>query len=83
VFQVGDDGPGVPADQLPHIFDRFFRADESRHGRGTGLGLAIARQIVTQHRGEIAARNRPGGGLEFRVRIPVTLESGGETPDGG
>ncbi|MGH7911341.1 MAG: ATP-binding protein, partial [Candidatus Dormibacteraceae bacterium] len=48
-----------------------------------GLGLAIARQIVTQHRGEIAARNRPGGGLEFRVRIPVTLESGGETPDGG
>ncbi len=74
VFAVADTGPGVPATQLPHIFDRFFRADESRHGRGTGLGLAIAHQLVSRHRGVIAARNRPNGGLEFRITIPVTLE---------
>ena len=74
VFSVADSGPGVPAAQLPHIFDRFFRADESRHGRGSGLGLAIAHQLVSRHRGVIAARNRPQGGLEFRISIPVTLE---------
>ncbi|MBO0708329.1 MAG: HAMP domain-containing histidine kinase [Candidatus Dormibacteraeota bacterium] len=74
VFAVADTGPGVPAAQLPHIFDRFFRADESRHGRGTGLGLAIAHQLVSRHHGVIAARNRPQGGLEFRISIPVTLE---------
>ncbi len=74
VFAVQDTGPGVPADQLPHIFDRFFRAEVSRHGRGSGLGLAIAHQLVSRHRGVIAARNRPQGGLEFRISIPVTLE---------
>lgn len=74
VFQVADSGPGVPASELPHIFDRFFRADEARHGRGTGLGLAIAHQLVARHRGVIAVRNRPQGGLEFRITIPVTLE---------
>jgi two-component system, OmpR family, sensor kinase len=74
VFAVADTGPGVPASQLPHIFDRFFRADESRQGRGTGLGLAIAHQLVTRQRGVIAARNRAQGGLEFRITIPVTLE---------
>ena len=74
VFSVADTGPGVPAEQLPHIFDRFFRADQSRHGRGTGLGLAIAHQLVSRQRGVIAARNRPQGGLEFRISIPVTLE---------
>ncbi|MFZ0215021.1 MAG: HAMP domain-containing sensor histidine kinase [Candidatus Dormiibacterota bacterium] len=77
-FTVADAGPGVPAAQLPHIFDRFFQADQSRRGRGTGLGLAIARNIVLHHRGQIAARNRPPRGLEIAVRIPVTLEAPNE-----
>ena len=77
-FVVADGGPGVPAAQLPYIFDRFFRADPSRHTRGTGLGLAIARNIVLRHRGQITARNRPQGGLEVAVRVPVTLETPSE-----
>jgi two-component system, NtrC family, nitrogen regulation sensor histidine kinase NtrY len=64
---VEDSGPGVPPDQLPRIFDPYF----STHDAGTGLGLPIARRIAEEHGGVITARNRPEGGLEVVVSLPV------------
>lgn len=71
VLTVEDDGPGVPDDLLPHLFEPFFRADPSRAGQGWGLGLAIARDIVSAHDGTIAADNAPDRGLRVSVRLPV------------
>jgi signal transduction histidine kinase len=64
---VEDSGPGVPPDLLPRIFDPYF----STHDTGTGLGLPIARRIAEEHGGDITARNRPEGGLEVVVSLPV------------
>jgi two-component system nitrogen regulation sensor histidine kinase NtrY len=64
---VVDSGPGVRPDLLPRIFDPYF----STHDTGTGLGLAIARRIAEEHGGDIAARNRPEGGLEVVVTLPI------------
>ncbi|MBW8876896.1 MAG: hypothetical protein JF614_18180 [Acidobacteria bacterium] len=64
---VQDSGPGVPPDLLPRIFDPYF----STHDTGTGLGLPIARRIAEEHGGDITARNRPEGGLEVVVTLPV------------
>jgi PAS domain S-box-containing protein len=74
ILEVRDDGPGIPADFLPHLFDRFRQADASttrRHG-GLGLGLAIVRQLVELHGGNVAAGNRPEGGAVVTVRLPLT-----------
>jgi two-component system, OmpR family, sensor histidine kinase BaeS len=70
---VRDTGVGIAAEDLPHIFDRFWRADGAR-GRasgGRGLGLAIARQIVTDHDGHIAAESRPGEGTTVTITLPL------------
>jgi len=69
---VQDTGMGVAADDLPHIFDRFWRADaaRSRSTGGSGLGLAIARQIVADHAGHIAADSRPGEGTTITITLP-------------
>ena len=69
---VADRGPGVPPDQLPHLFDRFFKADPSRHGGSSGLGLAIAAEHARLLGGELSAANRADGGLRIELRIPVT-----------
>jgi signal transduction histidine kinase len=66
---VDDDGPGIRADDLPHLFDRFWRAADAPPG-GTGLGLAIAAWIVERHGGEITAMNRAEGGARFEVAFP-------------
>ncbi|MEU7165760.1 HAMP domain-containing sensor histidine kinase [Streptomyces morookaense] len=73
VLEVEDDGPGIPADLLPHVFERFARGDASRSraGGGTGLGLAIVRAVVDAHGGSVSARSGPGGGTVFTVRLPV------------
>jgi len=64
---VADNGRGVPDDELPRLFERFFRGDRTRTTRGTGLGLAIVKHIVTSAGGKIEARRGPGGlGLEVR-----------------
>jgi signal transduction histidine kinase len=68
---VADRGPGVPADRLGHIFDRFFMADPSRRG-GSGLGLAIASEHAALLGGQLRARNRDGGGLAIELTLPVT-----------
>ncbi len=67
---VDDDGPGIPPADRERVFDRFWRAPDARPG-GTGLGLAIGAWIVEQHRGTIAATERPGGGSRFIVRLPT------------
>jgi two-component system, OmpR family, sensor histidine kinase MtrB len=68
---VADRGPGVPADRLGRIFDRFYMADPSRRG-GSGLGLAIAAEHAALLGGELSARNREGGGLALELDLPVT-----------
>ncbi|MFD4969016.1 sensor histidine kinase [Streptomyces sp. NPDC058424] len=76
VVEVRDTGKGISADDLPHLFDRFWRADPSR-GRatgGSGLGLSIARQIVTDHGGTIAVRSTVGAGTTFTVTLMATRE---------
>ncbi len=71
---VADTGEGIPPDHLPHIFDRFYRADpaRSRNRGGTGLGLAIARAIIEAHGGTISVESAgiPGQGSEFTIRLP-------------
>ena len=69
---VSDDGPGIPAEHLERVFERFHRVDESRtrDRGGTGLGLAIARAIVEAHGGRIRAESPPGGGTTVRIELP-------------
>lgn len=67
-----DDGKGIPEEQLPHVFERFYRADSARSTRGSGIGLSIAQSVAELHHGRIQARNRPQGGAEFTVILPLT-----------
>lgn len=71
---VSDTGPGIPAEDIPHIFDRFYQADKSRSRdrRGSGLGLTITSEIIQAHRGTITAHNLPGTGSIFTVILPIT-----------
>jgi signal transduction histidine kinase len=74
---VSDTGKGIPADAIPHIFDRFYQADSSRAGggsHGAGLGLAIAQEIVTAHGGRISVRSTEGRGAAFLVHLPLTAK---------
>jgi signal transduction histidine kinase len=70
---VKDDGPGIPADQLAHIFERFTRGDAGLTQRvgGTGLGLAISKSLIELHGGSIDVDSEPGTGSTFRVRLPA------------
>jgi two-component system, OmpR family, phosphate regulon sensor histidine kinase PhoR len=71
-LSVRDRGPGIAADDLPRLTERFYRVDvaQSRNKGGTGLGLAIVKHIVTRHRGHLAVRSEPGHGAEFTVTLP-------------
>jgi two-component system sensor histidine kinase BaeS len=72
VIEVMDNGRGIPADALPHIFDRFTKAADSG---GSGLGLAIARRLVEAHGGAISATSEPGRGTTIRITLPVSRET--------
>jgi signal transduction histidine kinase len=82
-FQLGasDDGPGVGTEDLPHVFDRFYRgagarvSGASRDGGGSGLGLAIVREIIERHGGSVRAERREPHGLTILIEIPATEES--------
>jgi len=66
---VRDHGPGIPAADRPHVFDRFYRGSEARGRPGSGLGLAIVRQVAETHGGSIAVEEAPDGGALFRLRL--------------
>ncbi|MFC7546933.1 sensor histidine kinase [Plantactinospora sp. GCM10030261] len=78
IVRVVDTGSGIAADALPHVFDRFWRADAARGRRtgGSGLGLAIARQIVTDHQGTIAVESEVGAGTTFTITLPRAVQDG-------
>ena len=73
VLTVQDNGPGIAAEHLPHIFDRFYRVDKarSREAGGTGLGLAIVHQLVMLHGGEVRVESEVGQGTTFTVELPL------------
>jgi two-component system OmpR family sensor kinase len=73
VLQVQDNGVGISAEDLPHIFERFYRADRSRDRSGSGLGLAIASGLVEQLGGKITAQSTLGVGSTFSVRLPLAV----------
>ncbi|MDP9380785.1 MAG: PAS domain-containing sensor histidine kinase [Chloroflexota bacterium] len=70
-FEVRDTGPGVPRDQLPRLFERFYTGDEARSGRGTGLGLSIAKHTVQMHGGRIWVESEEGHGTSFFFTLPT------------
>ncbi len=74
-MQVNDTGAGIPRDQLPHIFEKFYQADTQAPLalRGAGLGLAIAKSIVTAHNGSIEVESRVGIGTTFTIRLPIRV----------
>lgn len=72
VIQVQDNGPGIPSEDLPHIFDRLFRGDKSRSKKGLGLGLSLVRAVVQAHGGRIEVRSAPNEGSTFSVLLPLT-----------
>lgn len=78
-ISIKDSGAGIPAVDLPHIFERFYQADKSRRRdlaqEGTGLGLAITREIVLAHNGKIEARSEPGDGAEFIVSFNLLVNN--------
>ena len=74
VMQVGDSGEGIGRKDIPHIFDRFYRADRSRSKNrvsGFGLGLPVAKRIVELHHGSMSVSSKPGSGSIFTIRIPI------------
>ena len=76
VLTVDDEGPGIAPHDLPHVFERFWRSQESRSMPGSGLGLAIVAQVVERHAGTVTAGSAPGGG----ARLTVTLPAGAAVP---
>ena len=77
IVEIRDSGIGIPEKDLPHIFERFYRADQarSREPGGSGLGLAIARWIMEKHGGTIEAQSTPGSGSAFRLHFPLATNS--------
>jgi len=71
-IEVADDGPGIPAEHLPHLFERFYKADEARSSEGTGLGLAIAQENARLLGGRVEVESAPGNGSRFSLQLPVT-----------
>jgi signal transduction histidine kinase len=73
-IEVADRGPGIPSEHIPHLFERFFKADPSRAGTGTGLGLSIVHENVRLLQGSIDVHSGTGEGSTFTVNLPLTLE---------
>jgi signal transduction histidine kinase len=76
IIRVSDTGIGIPQEDLPKLFNRFFRASNALTIQGTGLGLAIARGVVQQHGGEMSVDSAVGQGTTFSIRLPVRMDAG-------
>jgi signal transduction histidine kinase len=76
-IQVRDTGAGIPPEQLPHVFEKFYQADNQRSAsaKGTGLGLAIAKEIVEAHKGQIRCESSVGNGTTFTLILPVSVQN--------
>jgi two-component system, OmpR family, sensor histidine kinase MprB len=77
-YEVRDHGPGIGADDLPHVFDRFYRAPAARATPGSGLGLAITKQVVESHGGTVWAKGADGGGALVGFELPTVEEGSGD-----
>ena len=81
VIRVLDEGPGVPEEECDSIFDKFIQASSTKsNAGGTGLGLSISRELVVQHGGTILAKNRPEGGAEFKICLPIKKDADSTNP---
>jgi two-component system sensor histidine kinase CpxA len=83
VIRIADSGPGVPEDSLDKLFRPFYRIDDARGRKtgGAGLGLAITERAVRLHGGTVKASNRPEGGLQVEIRLPLALSDPIQSPD--
>ena len=70
VLQVTDTGVGIPADELPHIFDRFWRGQGAARVSGSGIGLSVAAELARAHGGQLTASSQPGHGTEMTLTLP-------------
>jgi two-component system phosphate regulon sensor histidine kinase PhoR len=71
IVSVSDTGIGISKEELPHVFERFYKVDKARAGGGTGLGLAIAKHILQAHGGSIWAQSEEGKGSTFSFSLPI------------
>jgi two-component system phosphate regulon sensor histidine kinase PhoR len=78
-LSVADSGMGIPAEELPRVFERFYRASNAGVVKGTGVGLATVRQIVEQHGGRIEIASTEGAGTTVTVRLPLAATATGMT----
>lgn len=75
MFAITNEGKGIPVEDLPHIFDRFYRSDTSRTASGSGLGLSLAKKIVELQNGELSVSSAPGQKTTFRFFMPITKKN--------
>jgi two-component system sensor histidine kinase BaeS len=71
VLEIADTGPGIPADELPHVFQRLWRGAQAQHVAGSGIGLAVVRELITAHGGTVSAASPTGGGTTITIRLPL------------
>jgi two-component system phosphate regulon sensor histidine kinase PhoR len=71
LVSVSDNGTGIPREDLPHVFERFYKADKARTGGGSGLGLAIAKHTIQAHGGDIQVQSEEGQGSTFSFNLPL------------
>jgi two-component system phosphate regulon sensor histidine kinase PhoR len=75
IVSIHDTGVGIPDEDIPRIFERFYKADRARSGGGTGLGLAIAKHLVQAHGGQIWVKSKEGQGSTFYFSLPIARDS--------
>lgn len=81
ILTVSDQGPGIGDEDLPHVFDRFYRASDARSLPGSGLGLAIVRRAAERHHGQVTAASMPGAGTTITMRVPGESAEPGRDSD--